>query len=129
MEGAVRGFWDGGKPGRGSLVGTRLQRGFGGAPVPSEGGRRRWDASERRELAEPGGASPALRGVGAAWGAELRKPPRPAGGVSRTRAGRPGVAPRLVGESPEFAVVVSVPGVRDRECRRTGDITRRRVER
>lgn len=93
MEGSLGG---GCSLGRGCSEGSGalrcLSRGKGGS-----------DAPERRELAEPGGASAALRGVGAARGAELRKPPWPAGGVSRTRARRPEVAPRLVGASPEFA--------------------------
>lgn len=37
VDGALRGFWDWGKPGRGSLVGTRLRGGFGGAPEPAAG--------------------------------------------------------------------------------------------
>lgn len=103
VDGALGGFWDGGKPGRGSL--RSLPR-----------GRRGCDAPERRELAEPGGASVALRGVGAAPGAELRKPPRPAGGVSRTRARRPGVAQGLRGGrvlSLQRAVSVHCAGGRE----------------
>lgn len=59
LEGAVRGFWGGGKPGRGALVGRRLDREFGGRRGACRGGRRGRGARNSRNW--PSRAAPQLR--------------------------------------------------------------------
>lgn len=97
LKGAVRGVWGGGKPGRGALVGRRLDRELGGAAVPAEG------EAGGGVLGTPG-IGPAGRRLGCAapsWRGPGRRAALTAA-ARRRRCSDPGSAPRggaPVGES------------------------------
>lgn len=91
-----------------------------GGTVPAEGKAGRGGCSELRESSESGGASAALRRVGAAPGAERCEPPGPAGGVARTRARRrDGWRRRALSRVLSLEPEVPLDGVLSRECRRS----------